>query len=135
MIGRVLIVDDHDTWRGKLRAALANHPRWAVIAEASNGLEAVRTAATFKPDVIVLDIELPVLNGIGAAREILALDPRAKILFVSGHRSAAIVGAALAAGARGYVLKSDAHQLVAAMDAIGDGKRFISDGLRCEGDG
>jgi DNA-binding NarL/FixJ family response regulator len=132
MIGRVLLVDDNEQWRRRLCHALEKHPRWEVVAEASNGLEAVQKAAAVKPDLILLDIELPIQSGIAAAREILAADPQSRILFISGHRSAAIVGAALATGARGYLLKSDAHQLVDAMDALAGGHRFISDGLTRE---
>jgi DNA-binding NarL/FixJ family response regulator len=129
MIGRVLLVDDNEPWRRRLCDALEKHPYWAVVAEASNGSEAVQKAAAAKPDLILLDIELPIQSGLVAAREILAADPQSRILFISGHRSAAIVGAALDMGARGYLLKSDAHQLVDAMDAVARGHRFISDGV------
>ena len=132
MIGRVLLVDDNEPWRRRLCDALEKHPYWAVVAEASNGFEAVQKAAAVKPDLILLDIGLPIQSGIAAAREILAADPQSRILFISGHHSAAIVGAALETGGRGYLLKSDVHQLVDAMDAVAGGRRFISDGLTCE---
>jgi DNA-binding NarL/FixJ family response regulator len=132
MIGRVLLVDDNEPWRRQLCDALKTHPRWAVVAEASNGFEAVHKAAAVKPDLILLDIEMPIQSGLAAAREILAADPQSRILFISAHDDAAIVGAALATGARGYLLKSGAHQLVDAMDAVAAGHRFISDGLTCE---
>src|SRR5271167_1913978 len=117
MIGRVLLVDDSELWRRHVCDALEKHPCWEVVAEASNGFEAVQQAAAVKADLILLDIEMPIRSGIAAAREILAADPQSRILFVSLHRSPAIVGAALETGARGYLLKSDAHQLVDAMDA------------------
>jgi DNA-binding NarL/FixJ family response regulator len=135
MIVRVLLVDDNESWRGHVRDVLEKHPSWEVVAEGANGLAAVQQAAALKPDVILLDIELPIQSGIAAARAILAADPQARILFISGHRAAAIVGAALETGARGYLLKSDADQLVAAVDAIARGDRFISDGLTGEPNG
>jgi DNA-binding NarL/FixJ family response regulator len=134
MIRRILLADDSQLWRRYVRDALKKHPDWRVVAEASNGFEAVQKAATVKPDLILLDLEMPVQSGIAAAREILAADPHSRILFVSAHRpSYAIVGAALETGARGYLLKSDAHQLVKAMDAVAGDHHFISDGLTREG--
>jgi DNA-binding NarL/FixJ family response regulator len=132
MIGRVLLVDDNEPWRRFVCDALKDHPRWQVVAEGSNGFDAVQKAAALTPDLILLDIEMPARSGIAAAREILATDPQSRILFISGYRSAAIVGLALATGAGGYLLKSDAHKLVDAMDAVAGGHRFISDGLACE---
>ena len=132
MIGRVLLVDDNEPWRRYLRDTLEKHPGWEIVAEGSNGFEAVQKAAAVKPDLILLDIELPMKSGIAAAREILAADPQSRILFISGHRSAAIVGTALETGARGYLLKSDAHQLIDAVEAVASGRRFISGGLTSE---
>jgi len=129
MIFRVLLVDDNEAWRRRLCEAVKKLPGWEVVAEGSTGFEAVQKAAAVKPDLILLDIELPIQNGIAAAREILAADPRSRILFISGHCSAAIVGVALETGARGYLLKSDAYQLVDAMDAVARGHRFLSNGL------
>ncbi len=130
--GRVLVVDDHELWRSHIRAVLQDHPHWLIIAEASDGLEAVEKAQAFKPDVILLDIGLPKLNGIAAARHILAALPHVRILFLSGHRSPTIVTVALGTGAHGYLLKSDAHCLLLAMEEIRDGKAFISEGLNKE---
>jgi CheY-like chemotaxis protein len=132
MIGRVLVVDDHELWRNHIRSALQGHPRWTIVGEAADGLDAVQKARALKPDLILLDIGLPALDGIVTARHILAADPESKILFFSEHRSPDIVGAALRIGARGYLLKSDARRLLAAMNAIGDGQRFISDGVTGE---
>ena len=129
MIGRVLLVDDNEPWRRRLRDVLENHPCWEIVAEGANGFEAVQKAAAVKPDLILLDIELPIQSGIAAAREILAADPQSRILFISGHRASAIVATALETGARGYLLKSDADQLVDAMDAVVRGHCFISDGV------
>ena len=88
---------------------------------------AIEKAAAFRPDLILLDIGLPVLSGIDAARQILANDPQSRIMFMSANGSPAMVEAAMRMGVRGYLLKSDAHQLVAAMDAISQGQTFISE--------
>lgn len=125
----VLVVDDHELWRGHVRAALKDHRRWSIVAEVSNGFDAIEKAAALRPDLILLDIGLPVLNGMAAARQILANDPQSRIMFMSANGSPAMVEAAMRMGVRGYLLKSDAHQLVAAMDAISQGQAFISEGL------
>jgi two-component system nitrate/nitrite response regulator NarL len=128
--GRVLVVDDHDLWRIRIRAALQDHPRWSVIAEASDGLGAIQKAKDLRPDVILLDVDLPALNGLVAASRILAADPQSKILFISEPRSPDIVETALRTGARGYLLKSDAHRLLTAIEAVSEGKPFVSEGLK-----
>lgn len=125
----VLVVDDHELWRGHVRAALKDHRRWSIVAEVSNGFDAIEKAAALRPDLILLDIGLPVLNGMAAARQILANDPQSRIMFMSANGSPAMVEAAMRMGVRGYLLKSDGHQLVAAMDAISQGQAFISEGL------
>jgi len=125
----VLVVDDYELWRGLVRAALKDHRRWSIVAEVSNGFEAIEKAAALRPDLILLDIGLPGLSGIAAARQILANDPQSRIMFMSANGSPAMVEAAMRMGVRGYLLKSDAHQLVAAMDAISQGQAFISERL------
>ena len=125
----VLVVDDHELWRSHVRAALKDDRRWSIIAEVSNGFDAIEKAAALRPDLILLDIGLPVLSGMAAARQILASDPQSRIMFVSANGSPAMVEAAIRMGVRGYLLKSDAHQLLAAMDAISQGQAFISEGL------
>ena len=123
----MLVVDDHEPWRRQVSSILGKSGRWQVVGEASDGLEAVHKARALAPDLILLDLELPALSGIEAARRILARDPRSRILFVSAHRSWDIVAAALGAGARGYLLKSDAgSELLPAMDAVLEGTRFLS---------
>lgn len=123
---RVLVVDDHDSWRRYVSAALRKL-RYQVIGEAVDGLEAVQKAETLNPDLTVLDVGLPTLNGIQVARRILTHAPAAKILFVSGHRSHDIAEAALATGAGGYVFKADAGlELSPAIEAIMKGKRYVS---------
>ena len=123
----VLVVDDHEFWRGHVRAALKDHRRWSIVAEVSDGVEAIEKAAALRPDLILLDIGLPVLSGMAAARQILANDPQSRIMFMSANGSPAMLEAAMRMGVRGYLLKSDAHQLVAAMDAISQGQTFISE--------
>ena len=125
----VLVVDDHALWCGHVRAALKDHRRWSIVAEVSNGFDAIEKAAALRPDLILLDIGLPVLSGMAAARQILASDPQSRIIFVSANGSPAMVEAAIRMGVQGYLLKSDAHQLLTAMDAISQGQAFISEGL------
>src|SRR4029079_14485648 len=112
MTGRVLVVDDHELWRNYIRGQLRNHPRWTIVGEASDGLDAVQQARDLKPDLILLDNGLPTMNGVAAARKILAADPQSRILFVSADRTPEIVAEALRIGVRGYLLKWDAHRLL-----------------------
>jgi CheY-like chemotaxis protein len=127
---RVLIVDDNEAWRRFVRSALESQPELQVIDEACDGLEAVQKCQELHPDLVVLDIGLPVLNGIEAARQIFQLRPETRILFVSEQRSADIVEAALQTGARGFVLKSDAAaELLPAVEAVLEGKPFVSSSL------
>ena len=127
LTNHVLVVDDHEAWRSHIRSLLDLSGAWQISSEASDGRQAIQMARTLRPDLILLDIELPSLNGIDAARAILASNPRSKILFVSAHRSWDIVEAALGTGAHGYVLKTVVgDELLTAMDAILGGGRFIS---------
>jgi DNA-binding NarL/FixJ family response regulator len=128
---RVLVVDDYDPWRRFLSTTLQKQPGLQVIGEASDGLEAVRKADELQPDLIVLDIELPSLNGIEAARQMRKLSPKSKILFVSQESSTDVVQAAFAAGATGYVVKTDAgSDLLPAVGAVLEGRQFVSSGSR-----
>jgi DNA-binding NarL/FixJ family response regulator len=127
---RVLIVDDFEPWRRFIRLALLAYEKLQVIGEVCDGLEAVRQAQELQPDLILLDIGLPHLNGIEAARKIREVAPASKILFVSENRSQDIVEKALSTGASGYVLKADAaRELLAAVGAILQGKQFMSASL------
>jgi DNA-binding NarL/FixJ family response regulator len=134
VISRVLIVDDYEPWRSYVNAALRRHRRWQPIGEAADGREAVRQTQLLRPDLILMDIGMPKQNGIMAARQILAVDPTVKILFLSEHQSPELIEAALAAGASGYVIKSNAGtELLPAMSAIVGRKRFVSASLRGHG--
>jgi DNA-binding NarL/FixJ family response regulator len=127
---RVLIVDDYEPWRRYLSTALQKDPELQVIAEVSDGLKAVQKAEELQPDLIFLDIGLPTLNGIEAARRIRQVSPASKILFINENRSADIAEAALSTGASGYVVKSDAaSELMPAVKAVLEGKRFVSASL------
>jgi DNA-binding NarL/FixJ family response regulator len=124
---RVLIVDDYQPWRRHVRTVLHQRARWEIVGEGSNGIDAIEKALLLRPDLILLDVALPVVSGIHAAREILSLCPSARILFVSEHRSLDIVEAALETGARGYLVKSDAGaELLTAMRGVVTGKPFLS---------
>jgi len=127
---RVLIVDDFEPWRRFLRSTLQKLPQLRIIGEESDGLSALQSAEQLKPDLILLDIGLPKVNGIEAARRIRELSPNSKILFASASRSWDIVEAALATGAGGYIVKTDAgKELLPAVDAILRGKQFVSASL------
>jgi len=124
---RVLVVDDFERWRHFVRLTLQVRPEWEVIGEAWDGAGAVQKVRDLQPDLIVLDVGLPVLNGIEAARRIHELSPGSRILFLSENRSWEIVQVALSTGAGGYVLKSDAaHDLIPAAEAVLRGERFLS---------
>jgi DNA-binding NarL/FixJ family response regulator len=127
----MLIIDDYADWRRQVRLVLQARPEWQVIAEASDGLEAVDKAQGVKPDLILLDIGLPKLSGIEAARRIQQISPSSKIIFLSQNNDLDIVWAALDTGAVGYVRKMDAgHELLPAIDAVLRGKQFVSSSLK-----
>jgi two-component system response regulator NreC len=124
---RVLVVEDFDPFLQLISSALGKRRDLQVIGEVSDGLEAVREAVELKPDLIIMDIGLPSLNGIEAARQIRKLAPESKIIFLSGEYSADVVQEALSLGAWGYVIKTSAGtDLLAAVDAVMLGKRFVS---------
>src|SRR6516225_2500012 len=124
---RALVVDDHDPWCRHVCSVLKTQPGLQVIGEVSDGLEAVQKAQEVQPDLILLDIGLPTLNGIEAARRIRELSPQSKILFITQETSADVVQVALATGARGYVVKTDAgSELLSALDAVLQGETYVS---------
>ena len=124
---RILIADDHEVARQGIRALLESHPGWEVCAEAKDGREAVEGASRLKPDVLLLDIGMPNLNGLDATRQILAIMPDARILILTIHDSEQVVREVLAAGARGFLLKSDAgRDLMAAVEALQQRRTFFT---------
>jgi two-component system, NarL family, response regulator NreC len=124
---RILLADDHTVVRKGLRLLLESQPGFTVVADAPNGREAVALAEQHRPDVVVMDVAMPILNGIEAARQILAKQPQAAIVFLSMHADESYVLRALKAGARAYLLKDSAeHDLIDAVHAVSEGKAFFS---------
>jgi DNA-binding NarL/FixJ family response regulator len=124
---RLLIADDHEIVRRGLRTVLETRPGWVVAAEASDGREAVEKAKQVKPHITILDISMPTMNGLEAARQIIKHVPETKVLILSIHDSDSLIRKILEAGARGYLLKSDASRdLVSAVDALLWNKTFFT---------
>jgi two-component system, NarL family, response regulator NreC len=124
---RILIADDHALIRGGLRTLLAHEPAFQVVAEASNGQEAIEAAQRERPQVAILDIGMPGLNGIEAARRIAAAVPNVQLVMLTVYSDEGYLLNALRAGARGYVLKSSAEsEIVDAVRAVSEGKAFFS---------
>jgi DNA-binding NarL/FixJ family response regulator len=124
---RLFLADDHEIVRFGLRNLLESQFGWSVIGEASNGRDAVQSVLRLQPDVTLLDISMPEINGFDAARQIVAAGSHTKILILSVHDSADVLEQVLDSGARGYVLKSDAmRELVAAVDAVRSNKTFFT---------
>jgi DNA-binding NarL/FixJ family response regulator len=126
---RILLVDDFELWRDFVRFVLKNDPELHIVCEASDGLAAVHNASELKPDLILLDIGLPKLDGISAARLIRTVAPESKILFLSQESSAEVVQVALTAGI-GFVVKTDAcTELIYGLRGALLGKPFLSSSL------
>ena len=124
---RVLLADDHQLMRSGVRLMLEREPDLTVVGEASDGREAVSLVKTLKPEVVVMDIGMPNLNGIEAARQMTHENPELAIVIVSMHSDESYVLRALKAGARGYLLKDSAEaDLINAVHAVGTGKSFFS---------
>ena len=124
---RILLADDHTVVRKGLRLLLENEEGFEVVADAASGREAIALAEKHSPDVVVMDVAMPLLNGIEAARQISAKMPHAAIVFLSMHSDEGYVLKALKSGARAYLLKDSAEQdLIAAIKAVKDGKAFFS---------
>jgi len=127
---RTVLVDDFEPWRKYVRSVVDDHPRFEIVAEACDGMEAVRRVEELQPDLVLLDIGLPSIDGIAAARLMRRGAPDAKILFLSENRHSDIAEAALNAGGHGYVVKSDcAHDLLIAMETVLKGEKFVSRAL------
>jgi DNA-binding NarL/FixJ family response regulator len=126
----VLVVEDYEPFRQFLCSTLARRPELQIVGEVADGLEAIDKAEELQPDLILLDVGLPSLNGIDAARRISQLAPKSKIIFLTQESSAEVIEEALNLGARGYIIKMHAaSEILPAVEAVSQGKRFISDGL------
>jgi DNA-binding NarL/FixJ family response regulator len=124
---RILIADDHDVLRRGLRDLLREHDRWEVCGEASNGRDAVELACRMKPDIAILDLSMPVMNGLEAARRIKQELPDSEILIFTLHESEDLVAEVLRAGARGYLLKSDLEcHIATAVEALSKHRPFFT---------
>lgn len=127
MAVRILLVDDHPVVRQGLRTLLEGRSEWEVAGEASDGLEAVEKVNSLQPDVVVLDITMPRMNGIEACRVIKEKKPGVEVLFVTQHDSPQMMREALAAGARGYVVKSNlARDLLEAVEQVSQHRMFTA---------
>jgi len=124
---RILIADDHDIVRDGLRALLETRTDWTVVAEARNGQEALELATATRPDVVILDYAMPVMNGIEVARQLKARRVRAEVLVFTMHDDDGVIREALRAGVRGYLLKADARRhLVEAVETLAQHEAYIS---------
>ncbi|MBB6144745.1 DNA-binding NarL/FixJ family response regulator [Silvibacterium bohemicum] len=124
---RIVVADDHPLMRRGICDLLEAEPGWQVVEEATNGREAVEAVAKAKPDVLVIDLAMPELNGLTATREILRSFPKVEVVLLTMHNTDQAIREVLESGARGYVLKSDAEQdLVTAVKAVSDGKPFFT---------
>lgn len=123
----VLLADHHSVVRRGLRALLEAQPRWKVVAEAANGRDAVAKATRLRPDLVILDISLPELNGLDVTRLIRKAVPHTRVLILTAHNAEDLIERALAAGAQGYVLKSDSEaSLMKAVEALSDDRTFFT---------
>ena len=124
---RILIADDHDIVRCGIRTLVERRPDWEIIGEATNGREAVDAANRLHPDVCIFDHTMPQMNGLEATRQVLQSDPSAKVLILTVHESEQLIREVLEAGARGYVLKSDAgRDIMSAIESLSLGKLFFT---------
>jgi DNA-binding NarL/FixJ family response regulator len=124
---RILVADDHEAVRRGLKAILEGHGEWTVVGEATTGREAVEKAGALKPNVVILDMSMPELNGLEATRGILKAVPEASVLVLTQHDSDQLVRAFLRAGAQGYMMKSDAaRDLVTAVESLQQGRPFFT---------
>jgi DNA-binding NarL/FixJ family response regulator len=127
MAVRILLVDDHPVVRQGLRTLLEGRSEWEVVGEASDGVEALEKVGSLQPDVVVLDVTMPRMNGIEACRLIQQKTPGLEVLFVTQHDSPQMMREALAAGARGYVVKSNlARDLLEAVEAVSQHRAFTA---------
>jgi DNA-binding NarL/FixJ family response regulator len=124
---RILLADDHDIVRRGLRDILAQQPGWQICGEATTGRQAVDMAVSLRPNIAILDLTMPQLNGLDATRQIKRAAPTIEVLIFTIHESEQLIREVLAAGARGYLLKSDASRyIVAAVEALAQHRPFLT---------
>jgi DNA-binding NarL/FixJ family response regulator len=124
---RIVLVEDHSVDRRDVRALLESHAGWEIVAEATTGREAIEAAGRLQPDLVVMDLSLAKLNGLEATRRILKASPSTEVVVLAVDHSEELAHNALAAGARGYVLKSDAGEsLIAAVESVSQHKAFLT---------
>jgi len=127
---RIVIAEDHTILREGLRMLLSSNPDFEVVGEAQDGLEAIRQVESLKPDLILMDLSMPRMNGVGAIQEIKKLNPTTKILVLTVHKTEEHILTALKTGAEGYILKDATHgELMLAMNNIFSGKSYLSPGI------
>ena len=127
VVVRILIADEHEAVRKELRRVLEDRPGWQVCAEAATGREAVELAVRLSPNVVVLDLALPEMNGLEVTRKIRRALPETEVLIVTMHEAVDLTRDVLGAGARGYLVKADAQRnLVSAVDALSEHKPYLS---------
>jgi DNA-binding NarL/FixJ family response regulator len=128
---RILLVEDFEPFRIKVRSLIKERAEFMVLGEVSDGSAAVQKADELRPDLILMDISLPSINGIEAARQILRSNPQSRILFLTQEFSSNVVSEAFSLGARGYIVKMDASQdMLLGIDAVMKGKKFVSASLK-----
>lgn len=124
---RILLADDHAVVRDGLRALIEKHPDMVVVAEAGDGRECVRLAEEFTPDIVMMDIAMPIMNGMEATRRVLAANPRCGVVILSMHQDESYVLGSLKAGAKGYLLKDSLRtEVVDAIRAVSQGRSFLT---------
>jgi DNA-binding NarL/FixJ family response regulator len=127
---RIVIAEDHTILREGLRMLLSSNPAFEVVGEAQDGLEAIRSVESLKPDLILMDLSMPRMNGVGAIQEIKKLNPSTKILVLTVHKTEEHILTALKTGADGYILKDATHgELMLALDNIFSGRSYLSPGI------
>ena len=127
---QIVIAEDHTILREGLRMLLSSNPEFEVVGEAQDGLEAVKLSETFKPDLVLMDLSMPRMNGMGAIQEIKKQCPTTKILVLTVHKTEEYILATLKAGADGYVLKDATHsELMLAIECIFSGRSYLSPGI------
>jgi DNA-binding NarL/FixJ family response regulator len=124
---RILVADDHEVVRQGLRSLIKEHPEWELVGEATDGHEAVAKAHSLNPDLAIVDISMPLLNGLDATKQIRTVNPRTKVLILTMHDSEQAIEHALRAGAQGYVLKDDSgSDMARAVRALLNGQTFFT---------